>query len=68
VRIGHVLSHRVSVHVHRGTDVSMTHQPLLHTYRSSYRIKPSTEDVTKVCVLTLPILAALAAFWYTRQI
>ncbi len=45
VCVSHVVSHRVTVNVQRATDVRMTHQALLHTYRSSDRIQPRAERV-----------------------
>ena len=40
VCLSHIRRGGCAVHVHRGSDVRVPHQPLLDTNRSAYRIKP----------------------------
>jgi hypothetical protein len=45
VRLPHIRRHSVTVQVHRGTDVRVTHELLLHADRSTDRIKPTAVSV-----------------------
>ena len=45
VSVPHVCRHSITVQVHRGTDVRVTHELLLHAGRSTDRIKPTAVSV-----------------------
>jgi hypothetical protein len=47
VSLLHVRRGRCAVHVHRGSDVRVAHEPLLHSYRSSYGVQPTTVSVAE---------------------
>jgi hypothetical protein len=55
VHLTHVFRSRIALNVHGRADVSVTHEPLLHTDRRSYRVNPHEirMTVTKLIGLTL---------------
>ena len=38
--LAHLIGHDVTVNVHDGTDIGVTHKTLLHNNRRSYSVKP----------------------------
>jgi hypothetical protein len=50
----HVSRSRIAIDVHRGTDVRVPHQLLVHSHRRTYRIQPCAIAVTKTMRTDVP--------------